>query len=59
MGRRLGSVSDAELIAPISELLLAASNSDLSIPFLQRPLNEVENAWPEDDIDSKLRHPEY
>lgn len=49
MGSGLGSVSNAELITAINELLLAASITDLSIPFRQRPLNEVENAWSEDD----------
>ncbi|WP_345827687.1 zinc-binding alcohol dehydrogenase family protein [Pantoea sp. BRR-3P] len=49
MGSGLGSVSDKELIACISEMLAAAAESDFSIPFQMRPLNEVEQAWQEDD----------
>ncbi|PIF24056.1 quinone oxidoreductase family protein [Candidatus Pantoea floridensis] len=49
MGSGLGSVSDKELIACISEMLAAAAESDFSIPFQMRPLNEVAQAWQEDD----------
>lgn len=49
MGSGLGSVSDAELIASIGELLQAAAHSDFSIAFQQRPLSEIETAWLEDD----------
>lgn len=49
MGSGLGSVSEAGLIASVGELLQAAAQNDLSIPFRQRPLHEVETAWPEDD----------
>ncbi len=49
MGSGLGSVSNAELVASVGELLQAAAQSDFSIPFRLRPLSEVENAWNEDD----------
>ncbi len=49
MGSGLGSVSDAELLAAVGELMQAATCNDFSIPFVQRPLNEVEKAWSEDD----------
>ncbi|MEA9389754.1 zinc-binding alcohol dehydrogenase family protein [Acerihabitans sp. TG2] len=49
MGSGLGSVSNAELVACIGELLQAAAQSDFSIPFQIRPLSEVNNAWGEDD----------
>ncbi|MEB7584135.1 zinc-binding alcohol dehydrogenase family protein [Serratia rubidaea] len=49
MGSGLGSVSDAELITAISEFFQAASKSDLSVPFITKHLDEVENAWSEDD----------
>ncbi|WP_215845078.1 quinone oxidoreductase family protein [Candidatus Pantoea bituminis] len=49
MGSGLGSVSNEELIASISELLQAAATSDFSIPFCTRPLSEVSDAWQEDD----------
>ncbi|WP_435929369.1 quinone oxidoreductase family protein [Dryocola sp. BD613] len=49
MGSGLGSVSDAELLACVGELLQAATRNDFSIPFLPRPLDEVESAWSEDD----------
>lgn len=49
MGSGLGSVSDAELIACIGEMLHAAAESDFSIAFQMRPLSEVTQAWQEDD----------
>ncbi|MFS2222548.1 quinone oxidoreductase family protein [Pantoea sp. B65] len=49
MGSGLGSVSNAELIAAVGELLQAAAQSDFSIPFQQRPLSEVNEAWGADD----------
>lgn len=49
MGSGLGSVSNAELVASVGELLQAAAQSDFSIPFRLRPLSEVKNAWNEDD----------
>lgn len=49
MGSGLGSVTDAELIAAIGELFQAVSNRGLSVPFIQRPLDEVGEAWSEDD----------
>lgn len=49
MGSGLGSVSDSELINAVRELFMAATECDLSIPFIQRPLHEAENAWAQDD----------
>lgn len=49
MGSGLGSLSNAELIASVGELLQAAAESDFSIPFTARPLSEVNVAWSEDD----------
>lgn len=49
MGSGLGSVSDQELIACISEMLHAAAESDFSIAFQMRPLSDVAQAWQEDD----------
>jgi NADPH:quinone reductase-like Zn-dependent oxidoreductase len=49
MGSGLGSVSDAELITCIGEMLHAAAESDFSIAFQMRPLSEVAQAWQEDD----------
>ncbi|WP_134706035.1 zinc-binding alcohol dehydrogenase family protein [Rahnella sp. CJA17(1/100)] len=49
MGSGLGSVSDAELVASVGELLQAAALSDFSVPFRIRPLSEVNDAWNEDD----------
>ncbi|MEG3135998.1 zinc-binding alcohol dehydrogenase family protein [Rouxiella sp. T17] len=49
MGSGLGSVSDAELIAAIGELLQAATQSDFSVAFQQRPLSDIATAWLEDD----------
>lgn len=49
MGSGLGSVSNNELINAINKLFMAATECDLSIPFIQRPLHEAENAWKEDD----------
>ncbi|MFU2317021.1 quinone oxidoreductase family protein [Rahnella sp. PCH160] len=49
MGSGLGSVSNAELVASVGELLQAAVKSDFSIPFHERPLSEVNVAWNEDD----------
>ncbi|AIR84403.1 MULTISPECIES: zinc-binding alcohol dehydrogenase family protein [Erwiniaceae] len=53
MGSGLGSVSDAELIACISEMLNAAAESDFSVAFQMRPLSEVAQAWQEDDSRSR------
>lgn len=53
MGSGLGSVSDAELVACISEMLNAAAESDFSIAFQMRPLSEVAQAWQEDDSRSR------
>lgn len=49
MGSGLGSVSNAELVACVGELLQGAAQSDFSIPFRPRPLSEVKDAWNEDD----------
>ncbi|MDY0994053.1 zinc-binding alcohol dehydrogenase family protein [Pantoea agglomerans] len=49
MGSGLGSVSDKELLSSISELFLAASKSDLSVPFMERYFFEVADAWSADD----------
>jgi len=49
MGSGLGSVSNAELVSSVGELLQAAVQSDFSIPFRLRPLSEVKDAWNEDD----------
>lgn len=49
MGSGLGSVSDKELLSSISELFLAASKSDLSVPFMERYFCEVTDAWSADD----------
>lgn len=49
MGSGLGSVSNAELVASVGELLQAAVLSDFSVPFRLRPLHEVNDAWNEDD----------
>ncbi|ORM62482.1 alcohol dehydrogenase [Pantoea rodasii] len=53
MGSGLGSVSNADLIACISEMLNAAAESDFSIAFQMRPLSEVAQAWQEDDSRSR------
>ena len=53
MGSGLGSVSDADLIACISEMLNAAAESDFSVAFQMRPLSEVAQAWQEDDSRSR------
>ena len=53
LGSGLGSVSDAELVACISEMLNAAAESDFSIAFQMRPLSEVAQAWQEDDSRSR------
>ncbi|NIG21142.1 zinc-binding alcohol dehydrogenase family protein [Pantoea sp. Al-1710] len=53
MGSGLGSVSDADLIACISEMLNAAAESDFSVAFQMRPLSEVTQAWQEDDSRSR------
>ncbi|WP_034911641.1 zinc-binding alcohol dehydrogenase family protein [Erwinia sp. 9145] len=49
MGSGLGSVSQAGLIASIGELLQAAAADNFTVPFQQRPLSEVNQAWDEDD----------
>ena len=53
MGSGLGSVSNLDLIACISEMLNAAAESDFSIAFQMRPLSEVAQAWQEDDSRSR------
>ncbi|THB83810.1 zinc-binding alcohol dehydrogenase family protein [Pantoea allii] len=49
MGSGLGSVSNADLIGSLAELLQAAGQHAFSVPFKPRPLSEVEKAWDEDD----------
>ena len=49
MGSGLGSVSNADLIGSLAELLQAAGQHAFSVPFKPRPLSEVETAWDEDD----------
>lgn len=49
MGSGLGSVSNAELLSCVGELLEAASHSDFSIPFQAYPLSEVNKVWAEEN----------